>query len=220
MRARHLLFHLNCFKCFACERLLSTGDEFGIGKEGSVLCRVHYFCNLQQQPSSEAKCEDSFTAQGDPTVLDNSYFYNMCNLPPTPGISPPNNSSNTNNLVVCAPPFYGPASSSPSALVSPRVQGVNNKGRPKKRKMPDSGVSSKKANKATKGAAESKYLNTTKLSSSPQSAASSASSSSSQPPTSSNKQETTPTLDSPSDEFSKQFDSTLGKTHSQLKFNP
>ena len=41
MRARHLVFHLDCFTCCVCQRVLRTGEEFGL-RQGRVHCRLHY----------------------------------------------------------------------------------------------------------------------------------------------------------------------------------
>lgn len=49
MRARHLVYHLGCFKCLICDRQLNTGDEFGLGKDALIYCRLHYYYHLQQQ---------------------------------------------------------------------------------------------------------------------------------------------------------------------------
>ena len=41
MRARDLVFHLQCFTCALCAVPLSKGDHFGL-RDGAVLCRLHY----------------------------------------------------------------------------------------------------------------------------------------------------------------------------------
>lgn len=41
MRARQLVFHLNCFSCAQCDILLTKGDQYCI-RDSSVLCRLHY----------------------------------------------------------------------------------------------------------------------------------------------------------------------------------
>ena len=224
MRARHLLFHLGCFKCFACERQLNTGDEFGLSKEGSVLCRTHYFFSIH--PGESSKClEANNNTNFDQTYSSiepnsnshfdpNNYFYNMCNMPPTPGISPPN-SATANNLIVPAPSFFSTQQQqqqqNPSTLISPQSQS-NTKGRPKKRKAAENSISpsAKKSNKAH----NNNKATIDKPTNSPQSILDQ--SSSSTPPLLSLKK-TDPSvnaapLDSPSDDF-KQFDSTLGKSH-------
>jgi len=50
MKARNLLFHIQCFKCLLCDKQLNPGDEFGIDRDGfTILCRLHYYSNLQHQ---------------------------------------------------------------------------------------------------------------------------------------------------------------------------
>ncbi|XP_056275895.1 LIM/homeobox protein Lhx2b isoform X2 [Pseudoliparis swirei] len=46
MRARDLVYHLNCFTCTACSAMLSTGDHFGM-KDSLVYCRGHFEALLQ-----------------------------------------------------------------------------------------------------------------------------------------------------------------------------
>ncbi|KAK2189133.1 hypothetical protein NP493_115g15003 [Ridgeia piscesae] len=41
MKARHLVFHLGCFTCASCNKVLTTGDHFGISGD-TVFCRQHY----------------------------------------------------------------------------------------------------------------------------------------------------------------------------------
>ncbi|NP_001153058.2 LIM/homeobox protein Lhx2a [Danio rerio] len=40
MRARDLVYHLSCFSCATCHKVLLTGDHYGM-KETSVYCRAH-----------------------------------------------------------------------------------------------------------------------------------------------------------------------------------
>lgn len=40
MRARDLVYHLNCFTCTSCNKILTTGDHFGMN-ESLVYCRLH-----------------------------------------------------------------------------------------------------------------------------------------------------------------------------------
>lgn len=46
MRARDLVYHLNCFTCTTCSKMLTTGDHFGM-KDSLVYCRVHFETLLQ-----------------------------------------------------------------------------------------------------------------------------------------------------------------------------
>lgn len=41
MRARDRAFHLNCFTCAICLRMLMPGEHFGM-RHGAVYCRPHY----------------------------------------------------------------------------------------------------------------------------------------------------------------------------------
>ncbi|XP_063050351.1 LIM/homeobox protein Lhx2-like [Engraulis encrasicolus] len=41
MRARDLVYHLNCFTCTSCNKMLTTGDHFGM-KDTLVYCRLHF----------------------------------------------------------------------------------------------------------------------------------------------------------------------------------
>lgn len=46
MRARELVYHLNCFTCSTCAKMLTTGDHFGM-KDSLVYCRLHFEALLQ-----------------------------------------------------------------------------------------------------------------------------------------------------------------------------
>ncbi|KAL7648911.1 UNVERIFIED_CONTAM: hypothetical protein RMT77_000845 [Armadillidium vulgare] len=46
MRARHSVFHLNCFICSYCHIQLNKGDQFGM-RDGVIYCRPHYELILQ-----------------------------------------------------------------------------------------------------------------------------------------------------------------------------
>lgn len=46
MRARDLVYHLNCFTCTTCNKMLTTGDHFGM-KDSLVYCRLHFEALLQ-----------------------------------------------------------------------------------------------------------------------------------------------------------------------------
>ena len=41
MRARNKIFHLNCFRCVACDKQLVQGDEFALMPDGLV-CKEHH----------------------------------------------------------------------------------------------------------------------------------------------------------------------------------
>ncbi|XP_018412213.1 PREDICTED: LIM/homeobox protein Lhx2 isoform X2 [Nanorana parkeri] len=46
MRARDLVYHLNCFTCNTCNKMLTTGDHFGM-KDNLVYCRLHFETLIQ-----------------------------------------------------------------------------------------------------------------------------------------------------------------------------
>ncbi|XP_074871564.1 LIM/homeobox protein Lhx2 isoform X2 [Carettochelys insculpta] len=46
MRARDLVYHLNCFTCTTCSKMLTTGDHFGM-KDNLVYCRLHFETLIQ-----------------------------------------------------------------------------------------------------------------------------------------------------------------------------
>ncbi|RXN08661.1 serine threonine- kinase Nek6-like protein [Labeo rohita] len=48
MRAGDLVYHLSCFSCATCDKVLFTGDHYGM-RETSVYCRVHFEMMLQSE---------------------------------------------------------------------------------------------------------------------------------------------------------------------------
>ncbi|XP_029624610.1 LIM/homeobox protein Lhx2-like isoform X2 [Salmo trutta] len=46
MRARDLVYHLNCFTCTSCSKMLTTGDHFGM-RDSLVYCRLHFETLIQ-----------------------------------------------------------------------------------------------------------------------------------------------------------------------------
>ena len=48
MRARSHVYHVECFRCVACDRQLVPGDEFALGDDG-LLCRVDHDLAIDQQ---------------------------------------------------------------------------------------------------------------------------------------------------------------------------
>jgi hypothetical protein len=122
MRARDLIFHLNCFKCAVCKRQLNTGEEFGIGKEvtnglgggggGLIYCRMHYLFNQQSQQENTVPIgvhHQNYT-NIDPNIyynldhhtttsLNDGFLYNnnitSTKLSPTPNSDLPNSQNNS-----------------------------------------------------------------------------------------------------------------------------
>ncbi|CAB1319588.1 unnamed protein product [Coregonus sp. 'balchen'] len=75
MRARDLVYHLNCFTCTSCNKMLTTGDHFGM-KDSLVYCRLH-FENLIQgeyQTHFNHADVDSHKGLGPANALGLSYF--------------------------------------------------------------------------------------------------------------------------------------------------
>jgi len=43
MRARDRIYHVDCFRCVACQRRLVSGDEFAVRRvDGRLVCRDHW----------------------------------------------------------------------------------------------------------------------------------------------------------------------------------
>jgi hypothetical protein len=40
MRANQQIFHIDCFRCFMCDKQLAPGDEFAFKNEGNILCKL------------------------------------------------------------------------------------------------------------------------------------------------------------------------------------
>ncbi|KAI8517902.1 LIM/homeobox protein Lhx2 [Branchiostoma belcheri] len=74
MRARDLVFHLNCFMCETCNRPLTTGDQFGM-RGDTVYCRYDYETLVHGEASHlplGAACSPPQT----PTSPTGAQFYN------------------------------------------------------------------------------------------------------------------------------------------------
>ncbi|XP_049961650.1 protein apterous-like [Schistocerca serialis cubense] len=50
LRARDLVFHVHCFKCAACDALLTKGDHYGM-RDAAVFCRLHYELRCEAPPA-------------------------------------------------------------------------------------------------------------------------------------------------------------------------
>ena len=44
-KALHHFFHVDCFKCFICQRQLATGDQLFIINEDSLVCKNDYYAS-------------------------------------------------------------------------------------------------------------------------------------------------------------------------------
>ncbi|XP_052864047.1 LIM/homeobox protein Lhx2-like [Anopheles cruzii] len=51
MRAKDLIFHVNCFSCLVCGQLLRGGDTAGI-RDGRVFCGEHYESEVLSEPET------------------------------------------------------------------------------------------------------------------------------------------------------------------------
>uniref|UniRef100_A0A182PUJ8 LIM zinc-binding domain-containing protein n=1 Tax=Anopheles epiroticus TaxID=199890 RepID=A0A182PUJ8_9DIPT len=51
MRAKELIFHVNCFSCLICGQLLRGGDTAGI-RDGRVFCGEHYESEVLSEPET------------------------------------------------------------------------------------------------------------------------------------------------------------------------
>ncbi|XP_077161778.1 LIM/homeobox protein Lhx2 isoform X1 [Paroedura picta] len=63
MRARDLVYHLNCFTCSTCAKMLTTGDHFGM-KDNLVYCRLHFEALLQGEYQLHFNHADGATGKG------------------------------------------------------------------------------------------------------------------------------------------------------------
>ncbi|XP_076126106.1 LIM/homeobox protein Lhx2-like isoform X1 [Alosa pseudoharengus] len=63
MRARDLVYHLNCFTCTTCNKMLTTGDHFGM-KDSLVYCRLHFESLIQGDYPAHFNHSDVVSAKG------------------------------------------------------------------------------------------------------------------------------------------------------------
>ena len=80
MRARNKIFHLNCFRCVACDKQLVQGDEFALMPDGLV-CKEHHANsennygqreennNVNQDTQDDLDDEDENSQDGDKDLL-------------------------------------------------------------------------------------------------------------------------------------------------------
>jgi LIM homeobox protein 2/9 len=73
MKARHCIFHLDCFRCTTCDVILRKGDLFGMFDD-VLYCRMHFEQMQQQQPQPPQQ-------QGQPVQPQTG-------LHPPPGLNP------------------------------------------------------------------------------------------------------------------------------------
>lgn len=75
MRARDLVYHLNCFTCTTCSKMLTTGDHFGM-KDSLVYCRLHFETLIQGEYQTHFNHADVVPHKGlgPANALGLSYF--------------------------------------------------------------------------------------------------------------------------------------------------
>uniref|UniRef100_A0A3Q4GV21 LIM homeobox 2b n=1 Tax=Neolamprologus brichardi TaxID=32507 RepID=A0A3Q4GV21_NEOBR len=75
MRARDLVYHLNCFTCTTCSKMLTTGDHFGM-KDSLVYCRLHFETLIQGEYETHFNHADVVPHKGlgPANTLGLSYF--------------------------------------------------------------------------------------------------------------------------------------------------
>ncbi|CRL08693.1 CLUMA_CG021243, isoform A, partial [Clunio marinus] len=121
MRARHLVFHIQCFSCAICNQLLNKGDQFGI-RSSAVYCRSHFDVSIDPSTPSPFPC--SYT-------------------PSNPYCDSPNAPSSPSELSNLEGAFYGThaqhlsSSGSNTGSITGLPQQPRQKGRPRKRKPKD-----------------------------------------------------------------------------------
>lgn len=126
MRARHCIFHLNCFTCVTCQKLLTTGEQYGM-KDSLIFCRSHY--------------DDSGLDLGGP-VVDLKPLVSAAPPPPPgllgpplPGNVPLQSGSSPPGMFPLHDPFLA-SQCGPDLLPFYNGAGTTTKGRPRKRKGP------------------------------------------------------------------------------------
>ncbi len=165
MKAKHLLFHIQCFKCLLCDKQLNPGDEFGIDRDGfTVLCRLHYYNNLQQHQSEFENNLTPYNNNINSNVKTEPTFYNNPNNDEShqtliPSIyNQQQQQQIMNNYDSSSYLLHHPATNMFNQnLINPKHQIAsspinqnNSKGRPKKRKTTNSGDNQPVAKKQTK----------------------------------------------------------------------
>lgn len=62
MRARDLVYHLSCFSCVTCDKVLLTGDHYGM-RDTSVYCQIHFEMMLQEEHRTDHFYSDMSPAE-------------------------------------------------------------------------------------------------------------------------------------------------------------
>lgn len=109
MRARELVFHVQCFSCAVCHSPLTKGDHFGM-RDGAVLCRLHFEMSLSEPPPGMYSGPMHYP----PPFPSPEFHHHHTNLPQATPVEP------------VVKPFFNGAPPTP-----------RQKGRPRKRKPKD-----------------------------------------------------------------------------------
>nr|XP_034969511.1 LIM/homeobox protein Lhx2 [Zootoca vivipara] len=73
MRARETVYHLNCFTCSTCAKMLTTGDHFGM-KDNVVYCRLHFEALLQGEYQLHFSHGEGAAGKGPSATLGLPYY--------------------------------------------------------------------------------------------------------------------------------------------------
>ena len=69
MKARDFVYHINCFSCVTCQRLLTTGEHFGM-YQSLVYCKTHYHSDVIQAAADYKPIYADTTATGHVTYYN------------------------------------------------------------------------------------------------------------------------------------------------------
>lgn len=123
MRARHHVFHVQCFSCFVCNAPLTKGDQFGL-RDSAIYCRLHY----------DIATSDTSGSSVPQTPIGLTCQYAQYGSSPNNGhTSPRNNDSSAIKLSTAGGYFVSSTAHSLAGL----PQTPRQKGRPRKRKPKD-----------------------------------------------------------------------------------
>ena len=67
MRAKNKIFHLECFRCIACQKQLIPGEEFALQNDGTLFCKedtrhIGSGCNISDK-STKTQSEENNNSQ-------------------------------------------------------------------------------------------------------------------------------------------------------------